>query len=99
LADNNIFTAADVEEYMIRRIKGFGDVLTANVLMWKEGVLRQFRFNAAMAVSAAEQRVVGEMERLAHACQVALQQMVPDLRRAVAEYDQAEADLEMFAGR
>jgi DNA-binding helix-hairpin-helix protein with protein kinase domain len=58
LAAHNIFTAADVDEHAIRRIKGFGDVLTKNMLAWKQGVLRQFKFNPATAVAAAEQRPV-----------------------------------------
>jgi DNA-binding helix-hairpin-helix protein with protein kinase domain len=58
LAAHNIFTAADVDERAIRRIKGFGEVLTKNMLAWKQGVLRQFKFNPATAVSAAEQRPV-----------------------------------------
>jgi DNA-binding helix-hairpin-helix protein with protein kinase domain len=58
LAAHNIFTAADVDEYAIRGIKGFGDVLTNNILAWKEEVLRRFKFNPATAVSPAEQRPV-----------------------------------------
>jgi DNA-binding helix-hairpin-helix protein with protein kinase domain len=58
LAVHNIFTAADVDPHAIRRIKGFGDVLTNNILAWKEGVLRRFKFNSATAVSPAEQRPV-----------------------------------------
>lgn len=58
LAVHNIFTAADVDQYAIRRIKGFGDVLTNNILAWKQGVLRLFKFNSATAVSPGEQRQV-----------------------------------------
>ncbi|HEX5272989.1 MAG TPA: hypothetical protein VFW33_20975 [Gemmataceae bacterium] len=58
LAAHNIFTAADVDEQAIRSIKGFGDVLTGNLLAWKEEVLRRFKFNPATAVSPAEQRPV-----------------------------------------
>jgi DNA-binding helix-hairpin-helix protein with protein kinase domain len=58
LASYNIFTAADIDQHTIRGIKGFGDVLTSNLLTWKEEVLRQFRFNPATAVSPAEQRPV-----------------------------------------
>lgn len=58
LASNNIFTAADVDDYRIRGIKGFGDVLTSNLLAWKEEVLRQFRFDPATAISPAEQRSI-----------------------------------------
>lgn len=58
LASNNIFTAADVVEHRIRGIKGFGEVLTTNLLDWKEEVLRQFRFDPATAISPAEQRLI-----------------------------------------
>src|SRR5262249_17088452 len=58
LADNNIFTAADIDERIIRGIKGFGDVRIGNLLAWKEEVNRQFRFNPATALSPAELRPV-----------------------------------------
>jgi DNA-binding helix-hairpin-helix protein with protein kinase domain len=58
LAANSIFTAADVRRRAIRRIKGFGDVLTNNLLAWKEEVLRHYRFNPATALSPAEHRPV-----------------------------------------
>jgi DNA-binding helix-hairpin-helix protein with protein kinase domain len=56
LAAHSIFTAADVDEHAIRRIKGFGEVLTKNILTWKHGVLQKFKFNPTTAVSPAEQR-------------------------------------------
>jgi DNA-binding helix-hairpin-helix protein with protein kinase domain len=56
LAAHLIFTAADIEETRIRNIKGFGDVLTNNLLDWKHWVLQQFRFDPATGVSPAEQR-------------------------------------------
>jgi DNA-binding helix-hairpin-helix protein with protein kinase domain len=58
LAAYNILTAADIDPHTIRGIRGFGDVLTSNLLAWKGEVLRRFRFNPATAVSAAEQRPV-----------------------------------------
>jgi DNA-binding helix-hairpin-helix protein with protein kinase domain len=115
LAAHNILTAADVEEHSIRRIKGFGDVLTNQLLAWKADVLRRFRFNPATAVSPGEQRPVtakfrtrqqrllGEIGRelnrlvsLAPGCRAELERLVPQLRRAVAEYQQAEADLRLL---
>jgi DNA-binding helix-hairpin-helix protein with protein kinase domain len=118
LAANNIFTAAEVDERAIRRIKGFGYVLTNNLLAWKADVLRQFQFNPATAVSPAEQRPVtqkyrtrqqqfiaemdrelGKLEKLAPACRVALQNLVPDIQRAVAIYKQTGADLDLMVGR
>jgi DNA-binding helix-hairpin-helix protein with protein kinase domain len=58
LASYNIFTAADVDQSTIYAIKGFGDVLTRNLLVWKEEVLRQFRFDPAIAVSPTELRPI-----------------------------------------
>jgi hypothetical protein len=56
LASHTVLTAADINEHTIREIGGFGDVLTSNLLTWKEGVLRQFYFNPATALSPAELR-------------------------------------------
>jgi DNA-binding helix-hairpin-helix protein with protein kinase domain len=39
-------------------IKGFGDVLTGNLMAWREEVRRRFRFDRATAVSPAQQRPV-----------------------------------------
>ena len=58
LAANSIITAADIDEHMIRRIYGFGDALTNNLLHWKKEVLRQFRFNSTSTVSPSEQRLI-----------------------------------------
>jgi DNA-binding helix-hairpin-helix protein with protein kinase domain len=58
LASYNIFTAAEVEYHRIRAIKGFGDVLTGNLMAWREEVRRRFRFDRATAVSPAQQRPV-----------------------------------------
>jgi len=118
LASNGIFTAADIDDYRIRGIKGFGDVLTSNLLAWKEEVLRQFRFDPATAVSPGEQRSItvkfrnrqqqildelsrqiGNLESLAPACRAALQKLIPELQRAVALYEQAEADLHLLYGK
>jgi DNA-binding helix-hairpin-helix protein with protein kinase domain len=55
LASHQVFTANDIEYHVIRGIKGFGDVLTGALLQWKEEVLRQFRFNAATAISPPDQ--------------------------------------------
>jgi DNA-binding helix-hairpin-helix protein with protein kinase domain len=58
LAFHTVLTAADINEHTIRRIDGFGNVLTSNLLIWKEGVLRQFYFNPATALSPSELRPV-----------------------------------------
>ena len=118
LASNKIFTAADVDDYRIQGIKGFGDVLTRNLLAWKEEVVRQFRFDQATAVSPTEQRSITvrfrsrqqqilielsrqieNLESLAPACGSALRKLIPELKRAVALYEQANADLCLMDGK
>lgn len=118
LASNGIVTAADIDDYRIRGIKGFGDVLTSNLLGWKNKVLQEFRFDRKTAVSPGEQRSItvkfrngqqqilaelnrqiGNLESLAPACRAALQKLIPELQRAVALYEQAEADLHLLYGK
>ena len=55
LADAKILSADDANEERIRGIEGFGDVLTANLLAWKEEVLRDFRFDPKTDISPSEQ--------------------------------------------
>lgn len=118
LAGYNILTAADIDPYRIRGIKGFGTVLTNNLLAWKDEVLREFRFNPATAVSPAEQRpltvkfrtrqqqILAELDRqlrnlnsLAPACRSAIQKLIPELQKAVAVYEQGEAELQLLNAR
>jgi DNA-binding helix-hairpin-helix protein with protein kinase domain len=54
LALHNIYTAADIDEAAIRNIKGFGDMLTRNLLAWRDEVHRQFTFDPLRAVAPAE---------------------------------------------
>jgi len=58
LASNGILTAADIDESRIRGIKGFGDVLTCNLLGWKNKVLQEFQFDRKTAVSPGERRAI-----------------------------------------
>jgi DNA-binding helix-hairpin-helix protein with protein kinase domain len=58
LASHGIFTAADVDEYKISAIKGFGEALTSNLIAWKGEVLREFRFNPATGVSPADAMLI-----------------------------------------
>ena len=118
LASHGIFTAADIELCRIHGIRGFGEVLTSNLMAWKEEVFRQFRFDPATAVSPAERssitakfqqrqnqifaelaRQKDNLETLLKACQKSLSNLDPDLRRAVALYEQAEAGLLLLDGK
>ena len=58
LASHGITTAADINQSRLRQIKGFGEVLTGNLLEWKQNIIRQFRFDRTNALSGAEQRGV-----------------------------------------
>jgi DNA-binding helix-hairpin-helix protein with protein kinase domain len=118
LASNGILTAADIDDFRIRSIKGFGAVLTSNLLAWKQEVHRQFCFDPATAVSPTEQqpitvksrnaqqrllaelaRQIVHLESLPPACRAALHKLIPELQRAVAQYEQAEADLHLLNGK
>jgi hypothetical protein len=116
LASYTVYTAADVDEARIRRIAGFGNVLTGNLLTWKQDVLRQFRFNPTTAVSSTElrsliakfrnrqQQILSEIEQqtnrftsLGSTYEGLLNKVVPEIRQALADYEQAEADLSVLA--
>jgi DNA-binding helix-hairpin-helix protein with protein kinase domain len=81
LASYGIFTAADLDDYRIHNVKGFGDVLLGNLFAWKEGVLRQFRFDPITALSPAEQRTLTVKLRNEQ------QQILADLSRNVANLE------------
>lgn len=115
LASYSILTAADIDQFKVRGIKGFGDVLTGNLLAWRAEVHRQFRFDPASAIAPAEQLAVArqfrtkqqqflaemgrqtdKLESLGPTCRTALQGLVPELRRAVERYEQADADFRVI---
>lgn len=50
LASYGIETAADVKESQVLRIPGFGPSLTADLLRWRDGHKRAFRFNPSEGV-------------------------------------------------
>lgn len=49
LSSFGIETAADVEWNRVRRIKGFGEVLTRTLVDWRKGLERGFKFNPTQA--------------------------------------------------
>jgi hypothetical protein len=75
LASEGIITAAEVEEYRIRRISGFGDVLTGRLLAWKSEVLKQFRFSPTAAA------VSGELRSLVAKCKIEEKSMHAEIDR------------------
>jgi DNA-binding helix-hairpin-helix protein with protein kinase domain len=109
LAGGGIYTAEDVEEYRIRRISGFGDVLTGRLLAWKTEVLGQFRFSPSAAAISGELRSLvakckteekamhAEIDRqllalgsLASKCREQTSSLLPELRRALENYERAK---------
>jgi DNA-binding helix-hairpin-helix protein with protein kinase domain len=62
LASFGIETAYDIEATRIRGIKGFGQVLTENLLAWRQSRLESFRFDPATEVPKEE------LERVAFEC-------------------------------
>lgn len=53
-----IETAADVTSSSVRRVKGFGDVLTRAVVDWKKSCERRFTFDPRKAVSENDKNAV-----------------------------------------
>jgi len=106
LASNQIFTAADVEEYRVLETKGFGDVLTRSLLDWKEDVLRRFRFDPKESISpsdhkeirlnyqTSQQKILAELE----AATATLEALTPacraELQKLTPDLKQALARLE-----
>jgi DNA-binding helix-hairpin-helix protein with protein kinase domain len=99
----------------VRGIPGFGDVLTGHVVAWRQEVERQFRFDPNSGLPPADQRtlavrfrtqqsqlfleldkLLAELETLEKSCGTELE---PQLRRAVAEWELAEADLRAITSR
>ncbi len=55
LAGHGILTAADISYEAVRHVYGFGDVLTASVIAWRDSVIGTYRFDPATAVAPSEQ--------------------------------------------
>jgi DNA-binding helix-hairpin-helix protein with protein kinase domain len=118
LAAHGIFSAADIEAQRILAIKGFKEGLTSNLIVWKQQVLQQFRFDAVNGIPPADQRSLavqfrgrqqqvlaelaqelGRLESLTPECRAAREKRVPDIRRAIGIWRQAEADLHVLRAR
>ena len=63
LAAFGILTAHDVEADAVRRVRGFGDGLTAQLLAWRADVEGRFRFDPATGVPDADLRAAAEKYR------------------------------------
>jgi DNA-binding helix-hairpin-helix protein with protein kinase domain len=81
LRSNGIETAYDIDRDQILAINGFGQKLTDNLLAWKEQVSRQFRFNAAAAVSPGEvAALVVKYKQLQERIEVEMKARLAELR-------------------
>ena len=63
LAANGVLSAADISDERVLRIPGFGQVLTRHLLTWREGVLREFRFDPSRHVATTELAALAESYR------------------------------------
>ncbi len=77
-----IETAGDVEWNRVRRIKGFGDVLTRTLVDWRKSHERNFRFNPSQAVTPADINAVKQ------AIQARKQQIDQQMRAGLQELRQ-----------
>jgi DNA-binding helix-hairpin-helix protein with protein kinase domain len=58
LASFGIETAFDIEPGPIDMIKGFGKVLTGNLMAWKKQMMKEFRYDPSKSVPEAELRTL-----------------------------------------
>ncbi len=115
LMANGISTAADVSWDAVRGISGFGETFTRRLVDWRTGIERSFSFNPTAATSSSEHRALvqqfrtrqnqyqSDMDRLLGEL---MTQQAPDFsaqqagfRLAVAEWEQADADLRVLTTR
>jgi DNA-binding helix-hairpin-helix protein with protein kinase domain len=85
LASFGVETAFDVEPGTIDMIKGFGKVLTSNLMAWKKRMVKEFRYDPKSGVPEAGLRTLA----------LKYQQMQDTL---FAQLDRGAAELESLAG-
>ncbi|WP_407732876.1 helix-hairpin-helix domain-containing protein [Pseudomonas citronellolis] len=85
LSSFGIETAADVEWNRIRRIKGFGEVLTRTLVDWKKSLDRQFKFNPKQAVTQ------NDINNVRRNIQNRAREIEEQLRKGLAELQQFQA--------
>ncbi len=86
LASFGVETASDVQPNRIRNIPGFGEVLTAELLNWRRGHERNFRFNPNEPVDPREvAKVDQELQTRQRALVTTMQQGVSRLQQARQE--------------
>ena len=63
LADAGISTAADVDREAVRRVKGFGESLTAKLIAWQREIAGRFRFDPTVAAASTVRRTLAARYR------------------------------------
>jgi DNA-binding helix-hairpin-helix protein with protein kinase domain len=85
LASYGIETAADIERSKIMQIPGFGNVLTSELMRWRQGHERNFRFNPSEPV---DRRDIDAIDRELEARRQNLLSMLqqgPDVLRRLSQ--------------
>ena len=100
LASYGIETAADISRQQILKIPGFGEVLTSELLQWRQGHARNFRFNPSdpddrrarmQDLLSALRQGPDELQRLRQEINVARKRLMPTLEKAWETLKIAEA--------
>lgn len=110
LASFGIETAADVSEWAVSRVPGFGEVMTERLVAWRRSKEQRFRYNPAPTSedAKAEQEVRAKYDKRRLSLEIKIQpaavtlttakvrKLPPDQRllQALQERAQAKADLE-----
>lgn len=93
LASYGIETAADIEADRIDAIKGFGKVLTGNLLKWKKEMLATFRFDPTTSIPEDEMRTLAlKYQQLQESLLLHLERGAAELE-ALAAHTRRELDV------
>jgi DNA-binding helix-hairpin-helix protein with protein kinase domain len=103
LASFRIFTAADIDDRVIREIEGFGNALTRSLVSWKQEVLQQFRFDPTRDISPVEKRhltatfrnkhqhILAELNRHARGFDTLVSRREIEIQKLTSEMEQVSA--------
>ena len=94
LASYGIETVADIERAKIMQIPGFGEMLTSELMRWRQGHERNFRFNPNEPIDRRDTDAIDrELEARRQKLLLALQQGPDQLRRLGQEINAARTRL------
>ena len=95
LRSYGIETAFDVQQLSTTRIPGFGPKLATALMNWREGIVRQFRFDPKTGIPAAELNMLGlKYHQLRQNLQQQLQRGPAELQTISAQAEQHLSRLE-----